>query len=194
MIGNDVVDLRDPETRSGALHPRFDARVFTDDERRVLERSPTPCRTRWLLWAAKESAFKALRRDDGRVAFRPRDFAVTLAGRGGVVCHRVARVSFRVEATGAQALHVVAFGPHAPVDRLACGIAAVGGESPGSAARRMLIDAVARWLGASTGMLDVAQVDRVPYVRRDGVRLRIAVSLSHHGRFAAFACALPNRH
>lgn len=194
MIGNDVVDLRDPETRSGALHPRFDSRVFTDGERHVLERSPTPYRTRWLLWAAKESAFKALRHDDGHVAFRPRDFAVTLEGHRGVVCHRASRVSFRVEVTAAAALHVVAFGPQAPVDRLACSLAAVGEEPPGTAARRMLIEAVARWLGIGTGTLDVAQEDRVPYVRLRGVRLPIAVSLSHHGRFAAFACALPNRH
>lgn len=32
-VGNDVVDLRDPETRKGAVHPRFDLRVFTADER-----------------------------------------------------------------------------------------------------------------------------------------------------------------
>ena len=36
MLGNDVIDLGDPETRPGALHPRFDARVFTQRERAAL--------------------------------------------------------------------------------------------------------------------------------------------------------------
>src|SRR5512139_2501725 len=84
MIGNDVVDLLDPETQPGAVHPRFDARVFTDDELRALRRSVAPGRLRWLMWAAKESAFKAVRRNDACVAFRPREFAVTLRGNGGV--------------------------------------------------------------------------------------------------------------
>ena len=35
MVGSDIVDLADPETRPGAAHPRFDARVFDEDERRA---------------------------------------------------------------------------------------------------------------------------------------------------------------
>ncbi len=194
MIGNDVVDLRDPETRPGAPHPRFDTRVFTDSERRALRRSPTPDRTRWLLWAAKESAFKALRRNDALVVFKPRAFAVTLCSDGGVVRHDTGRVSFRAHATDTGALHVVAFGPEAPAGSVACGIAAVGVDPPGAAARRLLLAAMARWLGIHASALDVGQEDRVPYVRLRGVRLPIAVSLSHHGRFAAFAYAPPNRH
>ena len=33
MVGNDIVDLRDPESQADGLHPRFDARVFTAPER-----------------------------------------------------------------------------------------------------------------------------------------------------------------
>ena len=36
MLGNDIIDLGDPETRPGARHPRFDARVFTREERAAL--------------------------------------------------------------------------------------------------------------------------------------------------------------
>ena len=36
MLGNDVVDLADPETRRAALHPRFDARAFAPRERAAL--------------------------------------------------------------------------------------------------------------------------------------------------------------
>lgn len=106
-VGNDVVDLRDPETRKGAVHPRFDLRVFTAEERERIhevERSPgvagelaamaadlahdvadlahdvagLTARFRWSLWAAKESAFKAARKVDPGIPFHPRHFAVSV--------------------------------------------------------------------------------------------------------------------
>ena len=71
MIGNDVVDLDDPESRSAARHARFDARAFTVAEQTMLRTSADGERLRWVLWAAKESAYKAARRDDARVTFAP---------------------------------------------------------------------------------------------------------------------------
>ena len=88
MIGNDVVDLRDPETRPGAQHARFDARVFAASERLALERSRDAGRLRWILWAAKESAFKAARRCDPATVFAPSHFVVELGeGLRGRVRH-----------------------------------------------------------------------------------------------------------
>ncbi len=63
-IGNDVVDLSDPETRQQGLHPRFDERVFDPRERALLGDSDSPHVLRWAFWAAKESAYKALKRLD----------------------------------------------------------------------------------------------------------------------------------
>ena len=54
MVGNDVVDLGDAETRGGPSHPRFDARVFAPAELAALAASAAPNRLRWSLWAAKE--------------------------------------------------------------------------------------------------------------------------------------------
>ena len=53
MLGNDVIDLADPETSS--RHPRFDARVFGATERALLARSEDAGRLRQVLWAAKEA-------------------------------------------------------------------------------------------------------------------------------------------
>ena len=39
MIGNDVVDLDAPESRSAARHARFDARAFTVAEQTMLRTS-----------------------------------------------------------------------------------------------------------------------------------------------------------
>ena len=74
LVGNDVVDLHDSESRPGALHPRFDVRVFTPDEREALSAAAYPLR--WTLWAAKESAYKVAKKLDPTVRFLPRDFVV----------------------------------------------------------------------------------------------------------------------
>ena len=71
MVGNDVVDLADAEAAPGACHSRFDTRVFGERERRQLEMADDPQRMRWILWAAKESAYKAARRCEPRVIFSP---------------------------------------------------------------------------------------------------------------------------
>ncbi len=52
LVGNDVVDLHDPESSPEALHARFDARVFTTDERVLLSASDSMHELRWTLWAA----------------------------------------------------------------------------------------------------------------------------------------------
>ncbi|MFB3117247.1 MAG: 4'-phosphopantetheinyl transferase superfamily protein, partial [Myxococcota bacterium] len=73
LVGNDVVDLHDPETLQEALHPRFDARVFTSVELEALSVSAPASASRhelrWTLWAAKESAYKLAKKLDPSVRF-----------------------------------------------------------------------------------------------------------------------------
>ena len=130
-VGNDVVDLTDPETDLRALHPRFAERVFSPAERDALaacEREPVarrhgstareaPARTllHWALWAAKESAYKALQRLAPGTLFSPREFEVDLPSASllattgaieGSVLHRGRRFSLRVHRDGA-CLHAI---------------------------------------------------------------------------------------
>lgn len=71
MLGNDVVDLADVDARPETFRRRFDARVFTDDERRAIADDPSPRPLRWAHWAAKEAAYKCLRQADPRFVFSP---------------------------------------------------------------------------------------------------------------------------
>lgn len=85
-VGNDVVDLTDPDNLPSAVHPRFDSRVFTEAERRLLAAEPDAGsdrhRVRWTLWAAKEAALKCLRQVEPSAPFRPRELEVSLAAPG----------------------------------------------------------------------------------------------------------------
>jgi phosphopantetheinyl transferase (holo-ACP synthase) len=95
-IGNDVVDLSDPETLAQALHRRFDERVFTADEAAAIQSSAQAHRLRWAYWAAKESAYKVAIKLDPTTVFSPTRFKVTLNRNGsGVVVHENNRFSVR---------------------------------------------------------------------------------------------------
>jgi phosphopantetheinyl transferase (holo-ACP synthase) len=99
VIGDDVVDLGDPETRPGATHPGFDARVFAPTELAALALSVDSTRLRWTLWAAKEAAYKAAKRCDPRTVFSPRRFVVTWrGGTSGSVAHGIDRYHLTIDA------------------------------------------------------------------------------------------------
>jgi len=194
MVGNDVVDLADPETRDGACHARFDERVFGALELATLRISAEPARLRWLLWAAKEASYKVARKDDPRTVFSPRAFEVCLTRRDRARVQHGAR-SFAVALElGDEYVHAVATaerGDAAGLRLAACARLPGRPAQPGAAARELALARVAAALGVPAGELAVAYAGRVPrLVTRAGAPLG-DLSLSHHGRFVAFACELP---
>lgn len=193
-VGNDIVDLRDPETGTGATHPRFDSRVFTDEERAEIEAAPLPVRLRWSLWAAKESAYKVARQLGGEVdvAFHPRRFATRFLDVDRVeVFHRAAG-RFDVwldEAT--DWIHAVAAPlgslrekPASVVELLdeAQRAVAVG---PGRAVRELARRAVAPLLSLDPTDLRIVMEGGIPRLRWGSRKVPVALSLSHHGRLVA---------
>jgi holo-[acyl-carrier protein] synthase len=187
MIGNDVVDLGEDEAREGAQHPRFDARVFADDELAMLGASSDPNRLRWLLWAAKESAYKLLRRTLPDLGFSPRAFAVRPSG------PRLATVEARGQVVhvdygcGGSFVHAVASYRGAPPTLVKVEKMPHRMEEAGAAARRLAVDGITSLLGIDARELVVDRHGRMPLLLRSGRPLPGTLSLSHHGQYVAFA-------
>jgi hypothetical protein len=193
-VGNDVVDLDDPDARLDSLHPRWDPRVFGAAEREALEASPSRHLLHWALWAAKESAYKARNRLDPETVFSPREFEIELsllpAGKGpgiavGRAMHRGHALGIEVHVDGA-CLHAVARSEDEDARVLWGAEAALG--DPGAGARRLAATAIGRALGLDPVRVEI--VRRPPVAVFRDRRVEADVSLSHHGRFVAFACAL----
>lgn len=188
MVGNDVVDLGDREVLEGPSHPGFDARVFCAEERAVLERSPAPDLLRWTLWAAKEAAYKLARKRDPRVAFSPRRFAVALeAPDRAVVRHGSLRLAVRIAAAG-HALHALALDVDPPGERLVWAVEPRRRADPSRAARRLAARVLAEELGLPTSAFRFGRRGRAPTLAVEGRPGSLDLSLSHHGRYVAFAC------
>lgn len=195
MIGNDVVDLGDADARQGATHPRFDERVFAPDERRRIAAVGPGSPLRWMLWAAKEAAYKVAVRRDPACVFAPARFIAELGAKGlGRVRHGDCDHAVRVTRAGA-CVHAVAAAPGgdlrgvvARVQRAPRGIAWAAASD---AVRAFAIADLARRLGVDVDALEIRSRRRIPRLLRRGGGEAAPLSLSHHGRYVAYACLLP---
>ena len=201
LVGNDVVDLHDPESRPEALHARFDDRVFISDEREALSDSASAHELRWTLWAAKESAYKVAKKLDPAVRFLPKDFVVRRIAEGrAVVMHETGPFDVRLHRTdewvGAVATLTAASAPstHRPIS---AGIERmeVPGADPSRTVRELACAALALRMNLPPGQVQIAAARGIPVAFWRNRRLPVDLSLSHHGRFVAWAwgeCAIPD--
>ena len=195
MLGNDVVDLRSEDARAGARHPRFDRRVFAREERARIARSGAAERLRWMLWAAKEAAYKVARKLDARSVFAPSRTVVrvdeTLRGEVELPAGLRLRVLIR---SGEDCVHAIASDRRDFESSLVAGLAplpAAGAADESRLAREFAARAIARERGRGEGEIRIEKLGRIPRLSLRGVRDPLDLTLSHHGRFAAYACEAP---
>ena len=203
MVGNDIVDLTDRDADATTYSSRFDARVFSAEERRSLRDSGAPERQRWRIWAAKEASYKLARRRRPATVFSPILFRVSLdssrtGGTGGRLRGRVQHRDefFRVEVfEGPQWIHAIAISESEDFGRVMHSIERLNGargkdsDCPSSGAvRDLACVSVARRLALPSKSLRVERVNRIPEIWHEARRLPLGLSLSHHGDFVAFAC------
>ncbi|MGI9589942.1 MAG: 4'-phosphopantetheinyl transferase family protein [Myxococcota bacterium] len=190
MVGNDIVDLRDPDVVKGPAHARFDARVFTRSERRALGQSGAPERLRWFFWGAKEAAYKLAKKQDPEVVFSPSRFVVTLdASLVGEVAHGDRRIPVKL-AAGSESVHAIASESEA-AERIIAGVATTTSPlDPSLAVRELAAAALAERLALPRSAVRIGRRGRIPTLELLGRDTPLDLSLSHHGRFVAFACDL----
>ena len=78
-------------------------------------------------------------------------------------------------------------------DALRCGVAETAGADPGASARALALQDLAGRLGVPLPDLRIERRRRVPELHLRDSRQGIPLSLSHHGRYAAFAALNPTR-
>ena len=193
MVGNDVVDLRDPESDPATLHPRWDSRVFNSAERRQIASEAEPNPLRWKLWAAKEAAYKLVRKLDGGIVFSPSKFEVELGSEGrGHVSFASFRFPVRLMDV-VDGIHAIAREQSDAEDAIIAGhkriAASADAATPGREARMLALTRIAAALGADPSEFEVRRERRIPKLWRLGRPCHLDLSLSHHGGLVGFACA-----
>ena len=195
MVGNDVVDLRDEDSQR-EFAPRFDARVFCEEELASLDASASRARCRWRLWAAKEAAYKVAVKSDPATVFSPSRFRVHLpeSAETGVVEFLDRALPVRVVVQD-DAVHAVA--STAP-DRLVVGtlridpadVSVQGPDAESRAVRRFASECLARELQIDGKEVEIRKRGRIPELWTNGRCAAADLSLSHHGNVVGFACEI----
>ncbi len=192
-VGIDVVDLRE---LSETQHPRYSQRVLSDFE---VTRVGSDNLLLWQHWAAKEAAYKALKRHEPELLFLPVNFEFDAAQ--GVVRHGSSVLECRVSVT-TEFVHAVA-----ATSKELCEQALEGtkilrvdpheGRDISTFLRKEVTTSAARLFGFDTARINVTTRElqnsyvgnskyAVPEILIDGVACGHLLSLSHDGSFAAF--------
>jgi hypothetical protein len=193
MLGNDIVDLRDPESSRVACHARFDRRVFCPGEFEAISSGYTDVQRRWILWSAKEAAFKAVRREHPGAVFSPARFVVDLdRSLCGSVRYGIHRLPVRIRIDG-DCVHAVVSENQNPTGLFwgARRLTTAELRDSSQAVRRFAIASIAAGLRLAISDLRIEKVRRIPELIVSGERVPLAVSLSHHGSYAGFAFCDP---
>ena len=188
------MDLLDPQADPQSIHQGFDERVMTDEENRLIVSALDPHRLRWMLWAAKESAFKVVKKVDPSAVFHPKAFEVELITFGGAhVCHSKADFE-TVLYHSPKWVHAVTTLESKSVtsdsrlhSRVLSLESRIGPLDESMEVRTFTRKALGSWLGISWAEVEIVTENRIPRALKRGQALGIDLSLSHDGNFVACA-------
>ena len=206
-IGNDIVDLGLTGTFSDDHYGRFLHRVLTDEEQAALISFSQPERFLWAFWAAKESAYKSVFRYLTRISSSPKNYHVSFlpCADSSVLCGTVVTPAFPVQVQAIiqnDYIHCLGIsGACADFRRVEIGVCRMVPEDGSDVIRpdqesRMVREAaknrIAQLTGSRVSRIDIRRKEASgrkgpPEVFIAGKKTDIIISLSHDGRFGAFA-------
>ncbi|MBS3808774.1 MAG: 4'-phosphopantetheinyl transferase superfamily protein [Desulfobacterales bacterium] len=207
-MGNDIVDLRDANSAGKSQDERFVGRVLVKSEMREMERAKFPDKWLWSAWAAKETAYKVISKARPDIKSSPRSYEVSFedAKIGEKFPGRVATPAETVHillSINENYIHCIGRTGKRPFWKDIISEANHIAPDPGCggdcnserqsaavrlAARKRIASIID--LRADDIAIERSKGPRGPtppavYIR--GEMAEIDISLSHHGRFAAFA-------
>ena len=179
-IGNDIVDLATDEP---PLHARYLERAFTTNERSRIKNDSASL---WAHWAAKEAAYKAIKRIQPDYHFSPISIAVdTIAG-----TITADSIVLAIEVNQSPEFVHIRCGTDATLAASKEWIAEISPrENPSQQLRTLAIEKISAEIQIAPARLSIAAdtLSGAPLVQCDGDTLPHLVSFSHHGRFVACA-------
>ena len=207
-VGNDIVDLTTSYAREKISDTRFIERVLTATERRCLDcHSETAVLLLWSFWAAKETAYKVIRKQYSDVSSAPRRYDVRLdhipditasgtPGVGGVVETPHTPVFIRMTARH-NFIHCIGVSEEpAFLDSIVAGTGTVtdtvSPHGDSRTARELVRHRLSSVLNQDLSVIDIIRTKDIqgltpPAVFIGGERSPIDLSLSHDGYFVAYA-------
>ncbi len=206
-VGNDIVDLSSPYVCGKSRDRKFLRRVLVPEEQEIVLNSSVPDDLLQVYWAAKETAYKATARTNPGVSSAPRRYRVLLEpplDARGIRGHVRTPASdvFITVSRQKEFIHCLGVTPCQLEKTIAFGIEAIDGRAPidfhGSSdnasclARTFAKEKIALVFSIREESIAIIKTKNpngasFPEVYVDMKKTDIGLSLSHDGRFIAFA-------
>jgi len=205
LIGNDIVDLADPQARGKSRDTRFINRVFTLDEQQKILNSDEPDIFLWSLWAGKETGYKAISKTHPAVSSSPRHYEIKLSDsplpESGIVYTPCGPVPVRFFITG-EYIHCIGASTDEGIGSIVWDVQKIlqpqfSPDYQSDFVRNMAGKKISRYLKEDPEAIEIIRPKGhrglgPPAVYAGGKRTAIDISMSHDGRFAA--CAVSGCH
>ena len=202
-VGNDVVDLREPANSGKSKNSRFLKKILTDTEIEFIENTERPEAALWSFWACKEAAYKVKKKSFPDIPFIPRrwhvvfnklqseysDGEVIIPGKGSVYIRLFSNIQY---------VHCVGADSFAVLNKLIWSVEALPEEkeiNPSLFLRDRLGEKLAHHFFLNFHDIKIRRTKKngefqQPRVYVGGKETDIDISLSHDGRFVAYAYRL----
>lgn len=189
MTGNDVVDITLAAAESNWQRKGFMEKIFTRREQSCINSSANPARMLWKLWTMKESAYKLYCRLYGGRFFAPQKFScILLPGNKGQVtydgfcCQTISRITKNY-------VYSIARKSSSENDKFineCFRIPQTGFKQQQLFICQKIADQYKAILDSTAEHVFISKDQNgIPFLTT-GNQLQVPVSITHHGRFAAF--------
>lgn len=190
MRGNDIIDISLAATESNWERKGFLDKLFTAFEKECISRSDNPGQLVWIFWSMKEAAYKAYTRQFGGRFFAPKKFECTIGENGhGEV--RIGQTIYQTKTncTPGYIYSVAQLGNErspAMLDHCFC-LDELQAHHPSGTIYAAMIEAYAK-LTNRPGHCIIPGKDYngIPFLQDNKAKTTLPVSITHHGRYAAF--------
>lgn len=187
MIGNDIVDFDVAKKQSNWRRPRYLDKIFTEKEQYYITNSENKSQTVWRLWSMKEAAYKLYTRLNPSRFYNPKAFECRLNASAGSVrflnfeCYVESKITSDYVLSEARLIQ----------NKITSEVLAFQDENLKNQSkhlRKKLLDSVAVDFKISRDDLHFRKDEfGIPTINFNSNKMQI--SLTHHGRFGAFAIA-----
>lgn len=196
VIGNDIVDLITAAKESNWQRRGFLDKVFTNSEQDLIDAAVNPFETVWRLWSMKEAAYKAYVQQTGERFYNPKKLLTSIeSDNQGEV--NIAGISFIAQTEVSKAyVHTVCTQKEQKVSsytppQLATHfsrVLRVKKSTQSLETKQACLEAIASYYSLHVDHLQfIKDHNKVPKVHVKEKDYPLAVSISHHGSFGAFA-------
>jgi phosphopantetheinyl transferase (holo-ACP synthase) len=198
------VDLKDPANKWKSRDSRFLKKILTDAEMEFVKNSENSDEALWSFWACKETAYKVIKKTFPDAAFLPKRWPVTFGKTKSKKSDGLVQVPDKGDVyirlfSNSEYIHCVGADKLSVLDKIICGVENLPGEKtdPSLFSRLCLAQSLAKHFSLNLHQIKIKRTRikgelQPPCVYIDGRKTDIDISLSHDGRFVAYAFTFLN--